>query len=306
MSDARAATEHPVGRAGVRVDRFVADAENCGRRAARRAIAEGRVRVDGRLARASDTLPSGAIVSVEAAKSAPPVSADSQPCDAPRILWEKEHILLLSKPSGFHTHSGAREPSLARWLAERRPDCREIGEHGVECGIAHRLDRDTSGVMVAASRQSTYESLRRAFAAHEISKSYLALASGRLCESIVVDQALARRRTRVVPARRRDRAWQARTLFRGISGADEWSLVEAEMSTGVTHQVRAHAAIAGVPLFGDEKYGGPPSPAGSRQGVLLHAWSISLPDGLEFSAPAPADFLVALAAFRARGSRSQR
>jgi 23S rRNA-/tRNA-specific pseudouridylate synthase len=77
------------------------------------------------------------------------------------------------------------------------------------------------------------------------------------------------------------------------------------MSTGVTHQVRAHAAIAGVPLFGDEKYGGPPSPAGSRQGVLLHAWSLRLPDGVEFCAPVPADFLVALAGFRARALRAQ-
>jgi 23S rRNA pseudouridine1911/1915/1917 synthase len=303
VSDSRAVAHYPVRRGGVRVDRFVADAEDCGRRAARRAIAEGRVRIDGRLARASETVASGATVSVETAVPADSVAAGPDSFDAPRILWEDESILVLSKPSGFHTHSGAREPSLAAWLAERRPHCRDVGERGVECGIAHRLDRDTSGVIVAGVRQSAYDSLRRAFAGREIAKRYLALASGHLREATVVDQALARRRTRVVPARRRDRAWQARTSFRGISGTADWTLLEAQMSTGVTHQVRAHAAIAGVPLFGDEKYGGPPSPAGSRQGVLLHAWSLCLPGGAEFTAPAPPDFLIALAAFRARGSR---
>jgi 23S rRNA pseudouridine1911/1915/1917 synthase len=304
VTKAHHGNRHVVRRSGVRVDRFLAEAEACGRRAARRAIAEGRVRIDNRLARAADTPQIGATVTVDAPLPEGPPAPAQTSARPPQILWDDGNLLAVAKPAGFHTHAGDREPSVAGWLSDLRPEFRSIGERGVESGIAHRLDRDTSGVLVATANAGTYLKLREWFARHAIIKRYLALTTGQLPESAIVDRALARRRTRVVPARRRDRCWPARTEFQRLSGTAEWSLVQALMCTGVTHQVRAHAALAGHPLLGDFKYGGPPSPAGTRAGVLLHAWSIALPNGLQITAAVPEDFLKALAELRNSGSRS--
>ena len=145
-----------------------------------------------------------------------------------------------------------------------------------------------------ASSAGTYARLRADFAAHRVVKHYLALVAGRVHERFEVTDALARRRTRVVRARRRDRAMRATSSVVPLEVSATWSLVEVSIATGVTHQVRAHLALAGYPVIGDRKYGGPGAPAGTRSGQLLHAYRISLDAEHSFTVGAPADFIKAL------------
>jgi 23S rRNA-/tRNA-specific pseudouridylate synthase len=155
--------------------------------------------------------------------------------------------------------------------------------------------------LLAAFSTVAYETLRAEFAARAIAKHYWAIVSGCVSGVLSIDRPLARRTTRVVPARRGDRAYPAVSRVTPLESTPDWSLVEVEMRTGVTHQVRAHMAFAGHPLVGDAKYGGPAAPAGTRDGQLLHARSILLPDGRSFSAAAPEDFVRALYRLRRYG-----
>jgi 23S rRNA pseudouridine1911/1915/1917 synthase len=143
--------------------------------------------------------------------------------------------------------------------------------------------------------------LRAEFAARAITKQYWAIVRGCVSGVLSIDRPLARRTTRVVPARRGDRAYPAVSRVTPLESTPDWSLVEVEMRTGVTHQVRAHMAFAGHALVGDAKYGGPAAPAGTRDGQLLHARSILLPDGRSFSAAAPEDFVRAIYRLRRFG-----
>jgi 23S rRNA pseudouridine1911/1915/1917 synthase len=219
----------------------------------------------------------------------------------PRVLWQSAELIVLDKPAGLHTHAGRSGRSVAAFLANRYPELRAVGVARVEAGLVHRLDRDTSGVVLAAPTTQAYAALREAFAAHRVAKDYLALVTGRVERVAEIDVSLARRRTRVVAARRRDRSLDARTVVTPLQSGASWSLVRVAIDTGVTHQVRAHLAMLGHALLGDEKYGGPTAPPGTRTGQLLHAQRIVLDDGRSFAAAAPADFCRALALLRRGG-----
>lgn len=278
-------------RGGLRLDRLLVCHGLCGRRRARRLIGDGRVRVDGRLAPASTRVAAGAVVSVTLASESPP----GQPTSAAvRIVWESAELVAIAKPAGMHTHGGASDESVAAWLNSCRPGLATIGAHVVESGLVHRLDRDTSGIVVAAKTPASYRSLRSDFAAKRITKEYLALVDGRVEGPRHIEVELARRRTRVVEARRGDRRLTASTRIEPIFRASAWSLVRVSIRTGVTHQVRAHLALSGHPIIGDEKYGGVPAPTGTRSGQLLHALAINLADGLQLAVAAPPDFVRAL------------
>jgi len=275
-----------------RLDRLLADEMACGRRAARALIAGGRVFVDGRIVRAGARLvPVGAVVAV-----APEADVGTAVSPAPelRILLQRPGLLVLDKPPGVHTHAGAGSASLARAVSERWPEAKTWAASEREAGIVHRLDRDTSGVVLVATDRNAYDALRREFSRRRVLKTYLALVKGRLACERTIDRPLSRSATRVAPANARSRALPAATYVLPLENGGQWSLVEARMRTGVTHQVRAHLASIGHPILGDEKYGGPPAPHATRKGQLLHALAIALDDGDAFAAPAPADFVRAL------------
>jgi len=210
-------------------------------------------------------------------------------------------LLVLCKAAGVHSHRGRSRTSVAAALAATRPELAAVGPRG-EAGVAHRLDRDTTGVLLAAKRAGAYAELRAAFSSGLVRKRYLALVEGDWERPRVIDRALARRRARVVAARRGDRALAAVTAVVPLERTASWSLVGVVISTGVTHQVRAHLALSGHPIVGDTRYGGGVSPPGTRDAQLLHALSITLPDGRSFAAPAPADFIRALWKLRRNGS----
>lgn len=299
LPDAHAATlTARVGRAGVRLDRFVAEMSGCSRRAARTLIRTGRVCVNARMATKAEPLCAGDAVRVLPAAEEAARLEFAPPCI--RVLWRGDDLWVIAKPAGTHTHRGRSAASVAAALIAANASFLDSGASADEGGLVHRLDRDTSGVVLAATDRASYARLRTQFAARGVVKQYFALVEGSVAAAFSIEKPLARRATRVVAAHRRDRRLEAVTLVRPLEVGSSWSLVEVEMSTGVTHQVRAHLAYAGHALIGDGKYGGRPAPPGTRDGQLLHARSLRLADGRAFAAATPADFLRALAILRRR------
>jgi 23S rRNA-/tRNA-specific pseudouridylate synthase len=141
------------------------------------------------------------------------------------------------------------------------------------------------------------------FRRRQVTKTYLALVEGGIDSSFTIDLPLARRGARVVAAGPNDRALAASTRIRSLDGSADWSLVEATTKSGVAHQIRAHLALAGHPIIGDRKYGGQLAPPDTRDGHLLHALRVILPDLLDVAAPISADFVRAYARLATRPER---
>lgn len=282
---------------GSRGDRLVADATGAGRRAVRRWFEAGLVRLGDRALAASEALAPGDEVTVW-----PEAEGGSAGVGGIVILQEGPRHVVLAKPAGLHSERGRSGGCVADFLEERYGDRSAVGDRPAEGGLAHRLDRDTSGVLVAARDRDEYLRLRRAFAEGKAGKQYLALVSGRLEEPTAVDTPLAGRGPRMAAAGPRDRALPATTLVAPLEAGSGWSLVLVTMATGVRHQIRAHLAIAGHPLVGDGLYGGPALPGARRNGHLLHALRLTVGPDIDVTAPVPGDFLQALALVRRRGA----
>lgn len=281
-----------------RLDRLVADATGRGRRVVREWLAAGCVEVDGRIGAGSDVPPAGSTVEVRI-PSPPPEPAPPLPL---RIVHEGAKLLVLAKPAGLHCERGRSAGSLAAMLEERFGDRSTIGDRAAEAGLVHRLDRDTSGAVVAAMDRPTWLRLRRAFASGATRKSYLALAAGRIVAPVRAQTPLARRAARMVAAGRGDDALPAATWFEPLDSGGDWTLVLATMRTGVMHQVRAHLALLGHPIFGDERYGGPLLAGCQRHGQLLHALRVEIDGELDVTVAAPADLVGAYARLQRRTS----
>jgi 23S rRNA (cytosine1962-C5)-methyltransferase len=161
------------------------------------------------------------------------------------ILFEDEHLLVVNKPSGINTHKPDRfaPDGIHEWLTKR----------GRKLSILHRLDKDTSGVLVFGKSKQANQSLAKQFEAHTVTKSYLLLSAAKPTRS-----------------KFRAKSHDAITEFEFVEPHDRFFLVRAQPITGKTHQIRRHATENGFPVLGDAEYGGPPAPR-----VMLHAHSIS-------------------------------
>ena len=233
----------------------------------------------------------------------PPVPAEPEPEDIPiDVLYEDEHILALNKPPGLVVHPapGHFTGTLVNALLAHCPNLSGIG--GVSRpGIVHRLDQDTSGVMVVAKTQRAMDVLSKEFSSHaNIVKTYLAIvhgtpvpAEGRI-ENLIGRSPFDRKKMAIV-----DRNGKvAVTHYRVVASSRTVSRVECVIETGRTHQIRVHMASLGTPVVGDAVYGRSrldrqlnPQPA--RQ--LLHAWRLALKhpitrEPMTFEAPIPDDF----------------
>lgn len=299
--DPATATESLVERAGERLDVYVTRvAPALTRSRAQRLIAEGRVTVDGRAAKPSLRLEPGQRVRVDAPPpAAARPAAEAMPLD---VVFEDADILVVNKPPGMTVHPapGHASATLVNAVLAHARDLSGIG--GVlRPGIVHRLDRDTSGLIVVAKDDAAHNALARALAERRIEKTYLALVEGtpRPAEG-VIDAPVARdprqrKRMAVVAAGR-----EALTEYRVVERVRGASLVEARPRTGRTHQIRVHLAAVGHAVVGDRLYGRP-SPLVARQ--FLHAWRLAFAhpctgERLELEAELPADLRAALAAAR--------
>jgi len=293
--------------AGRRLDLFLAERLKLSRAQARRLLARGAVRVDGVRAaesRKGASLTAGAEVEVEPFRR-PAEARAREETDAPlTVLAEGPGWLAVDKPTGMPVHPLREDEGgtvLGAALAGH-PEMHGVGEGGLRSGVVHRLDVDTSGVLLLATAQDSWLRLRRAFAEHRIEKVYRALVAGRVEAqgSISLGLVVARHRparVRVVPESERSRARGVRDIgmsWRPLETRGGVTLVEVRPVTGFLHQIRVVMAHLGHPLLGDRTYA-PVAVAAAAPRHMLHACSIRFEEVAAASAE-PTDFLSAFEA----------
>lgn len=220
------------------------------------------------------------------------------------VVQESADWIVVIKPAGLVTHPGAGnwQGTLLNGLLYRFPELAQVAR----AGIVHRLDKDTSGLLVVARNEVAQTHLVRQLQARTVTREYLAVVHGRVAKAGVADAAIGRDAR--VPVRmstqRPIAAKPAITHYRPqkmgtLIGGDAVTLISCRLETGRTHQIRVHLADLGYPLLGDELYGGKAGPYATRQ--MLHARALAFEDPgtgkqVAFEAPLPSDFTSLLEA----------
>lgn len=298
--------------AGQRIDNFLlARIKGVPRSHLYRVLRRGEVRVNKGRVRPSYRLQEGDLVRIPPLRTGeePPQaqpSRDELARLAQAVLYEDERLIAIDKPAGLAVHGGSGlSHGVIEAMRRLRPDL-------VDLELVHRLDRETSGCLLLAKRRSALRALHAALRASEVDKRYLALLVGRLARRETVVDAplrknLLRSGERVVRVDSVE-GKPARTVFRRLRQIGDLTLVEAELLTGRTHQIRVHAAHLGTPIAGDEKYGDAEANRRLRafglKRLFLHAAALTLPrEGkpLRIEAPLPPELAAVLASLDGAG-----
>ena len=296
----RTLTLHAVA-AGPRIDRYVAEHSELSRSALTRLARDGHVRVGGSPVGAGHRVRKGDEIVVEIPeREALSVAAEEIPIE---VLYEDRDVIVVNKPPDLVVHPayGHSSGTLVNALVARI--AAQAGSEDARPGIVHRLDKDTSGVMIVAKSDVAQLALARQLQGRTVGKEYLALVwgdPGR--EPVVIEAPVLRdpsdRRRMVVRPSGRDAVTRFRRIAVYGEGAARRSLLDVQPLTGRTHQIRAHLAFARTPIVGDPVYGRRGDPSGlGRQ--FLHAWrlTVRLPHAGErtFTAPLAEDLRTYLA-----------
>ena len=261
----------PERAAGQRLDVFLAGPIGS-RSAAGRMIDAGRVHVDGRPRPRRHRLAGGERISLAAVEERPEAAAADVPF---AVAYEDDSLMVVDKPAGVVVHParGHPEGTLAQALRGRSGG----GSDPSRAGIVHRLDRDTSGLLVVAKSEPVHRALRRLLAERRIQREYLALVEGRPpARAGTIDADVGRdRRARTRISTDTDRPRSARTHFRLERALPRASLLRVRLETGRTHQIRVHLQAIGHPVVGDPEYGHPGLYGLRRQ--FLHACALEFP-----------------------------
>lgn len=313
-----------VSESGQRLDRYVAQMVlDLSRSRAQKLIEEGLVKVNGGIAKPSYRVEVGDLVVVRIPPLEPlevrpePILLD--------VAYEDEDIIVVNKPAGMVVHPayGHRTGTLVNAILAHCADLARV-EGDLRPGIVHRLDKDTSGLIIVAKHDSARRHLQRQFRRREVRKVYVALVEGRLepvrgvIEAPIGRDKKRRKRMAVVEGGR-----EARTEYRVVEyfggahykyfddrankGSRPYTLVEAEPKTGRTHQVRVHFASIGHPLAGDPVYGFRKQRLSGLRRQFLHAQTLgfrlsSSDEYIELTAELPDDLRVVLDELRRQGS----
>lgn len=296
---------------GSRLDRFVAESvTDLSRSYAHQLIEDAHIRLNGRDARPSSPVRTGDIVTVRLPVARP---TDLVAQDIPlTVVYEDADVAVIDKPAGMVVHPapGHLDGTLVNALLARYPDITVSGD--LRPGIVHRLDRDTSGLLVITRNDRARHAIQAQQQARTMTKAYLAVVEGRFKETEgLIDAPIARhptdRKRQAIVADGRE----ARTHWRVLEDLGEYTLIEARLETGRTHQIRVHFAYKSRPVLGDPLYG-PRKPRATfgltRQ--FLHAYRLgfALPstgEWAEFEAPLPEDLRAALEKLRTRALSQQ-
>lgn len=239
--------------AGVRLDNFLAEKLEMSRSQVKRAVDEGRVAVNGQKVKAGYKLQAEDEISFE--EEAPYVL---EPKDvAFKVLYEDEHLACIDKPYGLVVHPGAgrEEETLVHGLLYRFDYLAE-GSDPLRPGIVHRLDKDTSGVMVVAKTDTAYDGLVDAFQNRRVEKIYYAICRGVIREAGMIDSPIGRDpKNRIRMAAGVYPSKEALTEYAPVLAFRDSTLIRVALHTGRTHQIRVHMASIGHALLGDPLYG---------------------------------------------------
>jgi len=318
---------------GQSVSRLVVDEESAGQRLDNflvrvlkgvpkshlyRIVRSGEVRINGRRAEVSYRILAGDEVRVPPIRVSAPEDLQKKPAIAARaarvefpVLFEDESLLVIDKPSGIAVHGGSGlDFGVIEALREQRPEARFLE-------LAHRLDRETSGILLIGKKRSSLKVLHDMFRHGGSDKRYFALVSGQWTESVkdvrvpltkyLTDQ--GERRVSVGG----DEGKFSHTIFRKRLSGTRFSLVEAQLKTGRTHQIRVHLAHCGFPIAGDDKYGdfalNKHLAGEGLKRMFLHAWKIRFPhpvsgEMMTVEAPLPSELEGFVARCKARGELS--
>jgi 23S rRNA pseudouridine1911/1915/1917 synthase len=306
----RVTVDVPPGAAGSRADRFAADAAGLSRAYVQRLIAEGRVTLDGRPVRSRDPVTPGARLEVEVPDARPEEALEPEPIPL-RVVYQDADLLVIDKPAGLVTHPAPGHPGGTLVNALLALDAEDGGGLGTIAGvqrpgIVHRLDRDTSGLLMIARNDAAQVSLQAQLKARRVHKRYLALVAGsvaaqlgRIEAPIGRDPHHRQRMAVVSDGRPAITGYRVRERFRA------WTLLELDLVTGRTHQIRVHCASIGHPVAGDPVYAAGPARRGpdGLSRLFLHAWRLELVspssgDLIRAEAPLPSELEAVLAALR--------
>jgi 23S rRNA pseudouridine1911/1915/1917 synthase len=239
--------------AGLRLDKALADrAEIRTRSLSERLLAEGAVRVDGDLRPKSHRLQAGSVVEVELPAETPPI--EPEPVKVP-VVYEDEHLAIVDKPAGISVHPGAGERTGT--LLGQLLSLGAAGGDPERPGVVHRLDRDTSGLLLVARTEEAHAALQEAIRRRDVERRYLALVRGHpRSRTGRIEAPIGRDRRD--PTRRSldtDEPRDAVTHFELLEELPEHALLEIRLETGRTHQIRVHLAAVDLPVSGDRQYG---------------------------------------------------
>jgi 23S rRNA pseudouridine1911/1915/1917 synthase len=294
----------PAAAAGERLDRFLAGVLDRPRNQVQRWIREGRARCAGRSLKPSHALAGGEILDVSPADDEDRQTLQPE-ADELLVLHEDDDLAVLDKPAGLSVHPGAGRSTgtLAHRILARYPETAAVGGPG-RPGIVHRLDKDTTGVLLVARTGAAYRALTAAFARRAIRKTYLAVVHGvpkppQGSVTAPIGRHSQRRREMTVRAAGRP----AVTHYRVLDSVPAAALLEIGLETGRTHQIRVHMKYLGHPLVGDPIYGearwralprAQQAPLRDFPRPALHAWRIELAhpvsgEALAAEAPLPTD-----------------
>jgi 23S rRNA pseudouridine1911/1915/1917 synthase len=293
----------PEQAAGERLDRFLASLEEVGSRsAAERLVGSGGVLVDGQAFGKSHRLAGGEELEFEPVERAE-ASLEAEPMDL-RIVYEDEHLVVVDKPAGLVVHPapGHVSGTLVHGLLEHDV----AGGDAERPGIVHRLDRDTSGLMVAARSDQAHRRLQALIRRRQLERHYLALVVGRpRSRRGRIEAPIGRdRRDRFKHSLDTDTPRDAVTHFEVAELLPRHTLLDVRLETGRTHQIRVHLAAIDLPVAGDSAYGRPQELGLERQ--FLHAARLTFPhpftgERVDVQSSLPGDLTAALQRARDAG-----
>jgi 23S rRNA pseudouridine1911/1915/1917 synthase len=264
----------PPEAAGQRVDVFIGEKLSLSRNRLKALFEADAVRIDGRRAKKGASLAAGQTVVVGVNDA--PLGAVADTTQTLCVLFEDDALIAVDKPAGVPTQplEPGETGTVANALVARWPALASVGADPREAGLCHRLDVETSGVLLGAKTPEVWERMRAAFSqSGKVDKRYLALVRGPLADEGDIELPLVHAGDHVRPALEGEEARPAKSSFSVLKRKGVVSLVEVRLFTGVLHQVRAHLSAIGAPIVGDTRYGGRTEADLSR--FFLHAASLT-------------------------------
>jgi 23S rRNA pseudouridine1911/1915/1917 synthase len=270
------------GDAGLRLDAFLRrQLPFLSRREMANALSARCFRINARTARKGDRLAQGDVVKFTGSPARLARAPIPNPGLHVPLVYEDAAVLALNKPAGMNCHgfSGRDDASLANFLLARWPELIGVGKDRWQPGLVHRIDRDTSGLVLVAKQQAGFDELRAQFRRRAVKKKYLALVQGstprqgKIALPLAHDPKDPRKMLPLAPQQGAtgSKVWPALTRYRKVGERDSLSFLQLEMETGVTHQLRAHLAAIGHPIVGDLLYGAAPQKGLGLARHFLHA-----------------------------------